>query len=53
MEEMYSAVAKTEDKEDDIEVYYSEKEREMMTVVIDQIRRASVASLKDDVDGMS
>ena len=53
IEEKYSALAKTEDKEDDIEVYYSEKERGLMNVVVDQIRRCSVASLPDDVGGMS
>ena len=53
IEEKYSTLAKPEDKEEDIEVYYSEKEKEMMNVVIDQIRRCSVASLPDDVDGMS
>ena len=53
IEEKYSALDKTEDKEEEIEVYYSEKEREMMTGVIDQIRRGSLALLPDDVGGMS
>ena len=49
IEEKYSALVKTEEKEEDIEVDYSEKEKEMMSVVIDQIRRCSVASIPEDV----
>ena len=49
IDEKYSALVKTEEKEDDIEVDYSEKEKEMITIVIDQIRRCSVASIPEDV----
>ena len=49
IEEKYSALVKTEDKEEDIEVDYSDKEKEMMTVVIDQIRRCSVASIPEEI----
>ena len=49
IEEKYSALVKTEEKEDDIEVDYSEKEKELMSVVIDQIRRCSVASIPEAV----
>ena len=53
IEEKYSALANTEDKEDDIEVDYSEKEKEIITIVIDQIRRSSGTSIPDDGEGMS
>ena len=49
IEEKYSALVKTEEKEDDIEVDYSEKEKELMSAVIDQIRRCSVASIPEAV----
>ena len=54
MEEKYSALAKTEDKEEEIEeVDFSQKEKDLMSVVVDQIRRCSVASIPDDVGRMS